>query len=149
MEGMSEEVMHNVNGLTKIAEELRNSTSGFKTKGSELMILDLAKTDHRVFVGKINSHLKGDVKLDPAQMPDHHTCRFGKWYDGEGKQMCGTMSSYKAVDVPHERIHTMAKEAVAAFNAGDKEKAQRLYKEMEDVSDQIVSLLDGIKRECK
>ncbi len=34
MEGMSGEVMHEVNGLIKIAEELRNSTAIFKIKGS-------------------------------------------------------------------------------------------------------------------
>jgi len=33
METMSDEVMHEVNGLIKIAEELRNTTSGFRTKG--------------------------------------------------------------------------------------------------------------------
>ncbi|HAK89748.1 MAG TPA: chemotaxis protein [Nitrospiraceae bacterium] len=149
MEKMSEDVMHQVNGLTKIAEELRNSTAGFKTKGSELMILDLAKTDHRVFVGKVGACLKGDAVLDPSQLPDHHNCRFGKWYFGEGIQMCGSLSSFKAVDEPHAKVHALAKEAVSACNSGDKSKAERIYKEMEDISDQIGSLLDGIKRECK
>ena len=35
MEKMAEDVMHQVNALTKISEELRNSTAGFKTKGSD------------------------------------------------------------------------------------------------------------------
>jgi methyl-accepting chemotaxis protein len=149
MEKMAEDVMHQVNALTKISEELRNSTAGFKTKGSELMILDVAKTDHRVFVGKIGACLKGDTTLDPSQLPDHHNCRFGKWYFGEGMQMCGNLSSFKAVDEPHAKIHALAKEAVSACNSGDRLKAERIYKEMENLSDQIGSLLDGIKRECK
>ena len=149
MERMSDDVMHQVNALTKISEELRNSTAGFKTKGSELMILDVAKSDHRVFVGKIASCLKGDTSLDPSQLPDHHNCRFGKWYFGEGMQMCGNLSSFKAVDEPHAKIHALAKEAVSACNAGDKLKAERIYKELENISDQIGSFLDGIKRECK
>ncbi len=148
MERMSDDVMHQVNALTKISEELRNSTAGLKTKGSELMILDVAKTDHRVFVGKIASCLKGDLTLDPSQLPDHHNCRFGKWYFGEGIQMCGNLSSFKAIDEPHAKIHALAKEAVSACNSGDKSKAERIYKEIEDLSDQIGSLLDGIKREC-
>jgi methyl-accepting chemotaxis protein len=149
MEKTSADVMHEVNDLVRITEELRNSTSGFKTAGSELMILDLAKTDHRVFVGKIGSCLSGDSVLDPSKLPDHHSCRFGKWYDTEGVRRCGSLPSYKSIDGPHEKIHVMAKEAVAACNAGDKEKARRLYHEMENISDQIVSLLDGIKRECR
>ncbi|WP_333656178.1 CZB domain-containing protein, partial [Dissulfurispira sp.] len=123
--------------------------SRIQDKGNELMILDLAKTDHRVFVGKIASCLKGDLALDPSQLPDHHNCRFGKWYFGEGMQMCGNLPSFKAVNDPHVRIHALAKEAVSAHNSGDKLKAERLYKEMENISDQIGSLLDGIKRECK
>jgi len=149
MENMSDDVMHEVNGLVKISEELRNTTAGFKTKGSELMILDIAKTDHRVFIGKVGACLKGDQKLDPSQMPDHRTCRFGKWYLGDGQQLCGRLQSFKEVDVPHAKIHTLAKEAVAACNAGDKAKAERIYREMEDVSDQIVSLLDAVKHECR
>ena len=149
MEKISEDVMHEVNGLTKIAEDLRNSTAGFKTKGSELMILDLARTDHRVFVNKVGACLKGDATLDPSQMPDHRTCRFGKWYLGEGQQMCGSLQSFKEVDGPHERIHALAKEVVAACNSGDTSKAERIYKEMEDISERIGSLLDGIKRECR
>ena len=149
MEKISEDVMHEVNGLTKIAEDLRNSTAGFKTKGSELMILDLARTDHRVFVNKVGACLKGDATLDPSQMPDHRTCRFGKWYLGEGKQMCGSLQSFREVDAPHERIHALAKEVVSACNSGDTSKAERIYKEMEDLSEKIGSLLDGIKRECR
>ncbi|BCB96902.1 hypothetical protein JZK55_18240 [Dissulfurispira thermophila] len=149
MERMAEDVMHQVNALTKISEELRNSSAGFKTKGSELMILDLAKTDHRIFIGKIGACLKGDTTLDPSQLSDHHNCRFGKWYFGEGKEICGNLPSFRAIDEPHARIHALAKEAVAAYNSGDKLKAERIYKEMEDISDQIASLLDGIKRECR
>ncbi|MEW5743897.1 MAG: methyl-accepting chemotaxis protein [Nitrospirota bacterium] len=147
MERMSGEVTHEVNTLTGIAEELRNSTAGFRTKGNELMIIDLAKTDHRVFVGKIAACLKGDVSLDPATLADHCSCRFGKWYDGDGKQLCGNLTSYRTVAGPHERIHRLAREAITAHNAGDAKKAEQIYKEMDTLSEQIGRLLDDIKRE--
>ncbi len=148
-EKMSEDVMHEVNSLTRIVEDLRNSTSGFSTKGSELMILDIAKTDHRVFIGKIASCLKGDLVLSASDITDHFSCRFGKWYFGIGKDICGQLHSYKAIDTPHKKIHELAKEAVAAVNSRDMGKAQMAYNQMEEVSDQIGSLLDGIRRECK
>ena len=148
METMSDDVLREVSGLVKTAEALRNSSAGFKTRGGELMILDMAKTDHRVFVGKVGACLKGDSSLDPSKLPDHHNCRFGKWYDTEGRERCGTLQSYRALNAPHERIHSIARDAVAACNSGNKEKATKIYREMEDLSEQIVSLLDGIKREC-
>ncbi len=149
VEKMSSDVMHEVTTLVKVAEELRTSTLGFKSKGSEFMILDVAKTDHRVFVNKIGACLKGEMQLDPSQLPDHHGCRFGKWYDSEGRESCGTLPSYKRIDEPHAKIHELGKEALRAYYSGDKAKAEKIYKEIEDLSDQIVSLLDGIKRECK
>ncbi len=149
MENASHDVMHEVSSLTKIAEELRNSTSGFKTKGSELLILDVAKSDHRVFVGKVGACLQGDVSIDPNSLPDHHTCRFGKWYDTEGMRTCGHLQSFKQLEAPHARIHQLGKEALMACRNGDTARANAIYKEMEDISDQICSLLDGIKRECR
>jgi methyl-accepting chemotaxis protein len=149
MEKASDDVLHEVSGLTKTAEELRNSTAGFKTKGNELMILDIAKSDHRVFVGKIGSCLHGDTTIDPSSLPDHHTCRFGKWYDTEGISKCGSLQSFKALEAPHAKIHQLGKEALKACSSGDNARAESIYKEMEDLSDQIVSLLDGIKRECR
>ncbi len=146
---MSDDVMHEVNSLTKVVEELRNSTAAFRTRGSELMILDTAKTDHRVFTGKIAACLKGDISMDPSQLPDHHNCRFGQWYFGEGMRMCGQMRNFREMDGPHSKIHSLAKEAVRACNAGEKAKAQQAYLEMESVSEQIGGLLDGIKRECE
>ncbi|MDA8085025.1 MAG: methyl-accepting chemotaxis protein [Nitrospiraceae bacterium] len=148
METMSTDVMHQVNDLIGVAQELRTSTSGFRTKGAELMILDVAKADHRIFVGNIASCLSGDKTIDPSTLPNHQSCRFGKWYFGEGMTKCSHSQSFQSVNDPHEKIHRFAKDAVVAYNAGDKSTAERLYSEMEDLSNSISSILDGIKREC-
>ena len=148
MERMSEEVTQAVYKLSHIDEEIRNSTSGFKTVVSGLQMLDMAKTDHRIFVNKLGACMSGGKKMDVAQMPDHHTCRFGKWYDTEGKHTCANSKSYKTIAVPHEKIHTLAKEAAVACNTGDKAKSKRLYTEIEGLSNEISRLLDDIKSEC-
>lgn len=145
----TEDVMHQISSLTKIAEELRNSVAGFKTKGTELMILDLAKGDHRTWVNKISAHLRGDERLDPDKLADHTKCRFGRWYYGEGMQRCGGMKPFKEIEAYHDRVHSLGKEAVLSYNSGDKAKAERLFKEMEDTSHHIIRLLDEIKMECK
>ena len=94
--------MLEVNNLTKISDELRSATAGFKIRGNELMILDLAKTDHRIFIGKISSCLKGGEKIDTSKLPDHHTCRFGKWYDSDGQRMCGASRALRPL-----KTHTL------------------------------------------
>ncbi len=148
MEEMSGGVIKEVNMLVGITDEVRSTASLFKTRNGKLSILDTARTDHRIFCGKIASCLKGDLALSASDITDHHSCRFGKWYFGEGRQVCGGLPSYKAIDDPHKKIHDLAREAVAALNSGDKEKAERAYRQMEEVSGQIGTLLEGIRKEC-
>jgi methyl-accepting chemotaxis protein len=149
MEKISLEVMMSVNELTKIVEDLRNATAGFKTEASKFMIIDLAKTDHRVFIGKIGACLTGSLSMSTEQIPDHRNCRFGKWYQEEGQKLCGHLNSFKLIDEPHAKIHALAKEAVSACNRGDKAKAEDLYRQMETLSHTLVNLLDNLKRDCQ
>lgn len=149
MENMSAEVMHEINGLVKISEELRNSTSGFKTKGNELMILDLAKSGHKIFMTKLSGLIKGTSTLDLSDMKDHYSCSFGKWYYGEGKGLCGSLPSFKSIEAPHEKIHSLAKDVVKACNSGNRERAETIYREMNQLLDSMGTLLDGIRVECR
>ena len=149
MEKMADDVQTEVVKLTAVADELRGITAGVKTKGSAIVMLELAKSDHRGFVGKIASCLRGGISLSAPQLPDHHSCRFGKWYDNEGKKICGSMPSYARIVPPHEKIHALAKEAVEAHNTGNDEKAKRVYHEMETISKEIVGILDEIRKECE
>lgn len=148
IEHYSEDVTREVSELVRAVEELRNASGGFKTRGGEALILDLAKTDHRIFIGKVASHLSGDLRLDAAQLPDHHTCRFGKWYDADGREKCGGFPSYGKIVTPHEQIHRIAKESVTAFTMGDKAKASQLYQQAEQLSNEIGNLLEALKQEC-
>ena len=134
--------------LSLLAQKLQDEVRNFRINGSELAIIDLARNDHVMFVRRIWSILNGQEKLRAEELADHHGCRFGKWYDTDGKRLCGNMESFRAVDAPHQKIHAVAKEAVAAFNNGDREKAERLYHELEEISNVVVSRLGEIKSEC-
>ncbi|MGD0280839.1 MAG: methyl-accepting chemotaxis protein [Dissulfurispiraceae bacterium] len=149
IEKMAHNILSEISRMVRTAESLRNETSRFTTTSDarDLSILDVAKTDHRVFVGKVGACLHGDCSVDAEKMPDHRNCRLGKWYYNGGRAICGTSKNFRDIEAPHEEIHLIAKKVVEAVKSGDKEKAARLYKEMEGVSHQIVSLLDGLKKE--
>ena len=142
-------VMKGIGGLIESTEELRATTVGFQTKGSDLLILELAKADHQLFLGKLGAALRGYVTVDFDKLNDHHSCRFGKWYDVKGKEMCGHLSSYGSIDSPHQKFHQIAKEVGIAFKSGNKIKVDALYSEMEKISGNVVGLLDEIKKEYK
>lgn len=146
---MSDDVLHEVLGIIMISEELRNATIGYRTAGKELMAFDLAKTEHKVIMGKVSTCIKGDIKMEPSQIPDHHTCRFGNWYKAEGEQRYGHLPSLKAIKMPHERFHSLAKEAVSVHQTSSNGKSERIYTEMEVLSKQLDDLFDGVKREVQ
>ncbi|MBA4372983.1 MAG: chemotaxis protein [Thermodesulfovibrio sp.] len=148
IESLSSTVQGEVAKLATFADEMRTTTAGIKTKGGAIVMLELAKNDHHGFVSKIEACLKGEISLDPAQLPDHHGCRFGKWYYKEGIDICGSAAGFRQVEPPHEKIHQLAKEAVAAYNAGRKDKAAELLAQMHPISRQIVNLLDETKKDC-
>ena len=149
IEVKAEAVIQEIARLTTLEGELRNSIAQFKTTGNQLLILDMARSDHRIFVGKIRSHLRGDIRLDLSQVADHTICRFGTWYYGDGKGLCGGTSSYQAIELPHQRIHALAKKAVELHGLGKRQEAWQLYQEMEVISGQIIGLLESMKTECQ
>lgn len=145
---MSQDSLKGVSSLIAIAEDLRKVTTEFKTDGGHLQMLKLARGDHRIFMGRIASCLLGNIKIDPATLPDHHNCRFGKWYDTTGQSVCGSSSRFRQITPPHEKIHAMAKEAVSLYNGGNRERAMQVFEEMEKVSGEIAHLLEGVAHDC-
>ena len=63
--------------------------------------------------------------------------------------MCGSLPAYRAIAGPHERIHSLARDAVAAFNNGNPQQAQSILREMQGISQQIIGLLDQMEQEAK
>ncbi len=149
LDGLSRDLMGAVFNLTNFGEQIRNNTSVFKTSFNTLTFLDLAKADHQIFVNTLAARISGGEKIPVESLPDHHECRFGKWYDSEGKIACGSMAGFRKVDAPHQKIHALGKQAANASNAGDKDTAKGIHKEMEKISEQIVALMDEIGSDCK
>lgn len=135
--------------LSQLAEHLQADVRRFKTAESELFILELAKGDHRRFVDMVEDVVKGYKTMESSALSTHTTCRFGKWYSAEGRQMCGSLPAFRAIDPPHEKIHAIARDAVEAANRGDKDRAETIVREMKQISGQIVNMLDQIGREAR
>ncbi len=147
-EKIAADVMGEVRKLADVAEELRDVTRGVRTKGSAVIMLELAKTDHRNFVAKVDSYLDGAISMDADKLPDHRNCRFGKWYYKEGQEVCGSIESFRAMEQVHERFHVIAKEAVMAKRGGDDKRARQLHDEMDSLSHRIVEALVKTGEEC-
>jgi len=131
------------------AEELMSILGRFKISEDTSLVLNKAKSAHMIFIGKIKSHLDGSARIDPNALPTHLTCAFGKWYQGKGHESCGQLSMFREIDAPHAKVHDLGKQAINAYNAGDKNKASQLCAEMISSSKVLIGILDKLAISCK
>jgi methyl-accepting chemotaxis protein len=132
------------NEMNAVAEELMAEIGKFRIREDATLSINKAKSAHMIFIGRIRAHLDGTLKLDPDALATHLTCAFGKWYQSNGQQSCGQFSEFREIDAPHAQVHDLGKQAVKAFNAGDKAQAAELCEKMEANSMQLVGMLDKL-----
>lgn len=108
----------------------------------------LAKIDHILYKARAyNSVMLCDQQL---QAVDSHQCRMGKWYDGEGKARFGRTNSYSLMKDPHAVVHTNANKNLTFIEGGQERMLTHSseiitnFKEMENASDRLFSLLDNM-----
>ena len=124
-----------------------SSTSASVLRSSKEMgnrnFVVLAKMDHILY--KMDA-LNSIEKNTPNTFKDHTECRLGKWYKGAGAEEFGTLNSFKALDKPHELMHTKVIESAKFVEEGtlkthyDDIKAN--FVQIEEASDLIVECLD-------
>ncbi|MDR3580109.1 MAG: methyl-accepting chemotaxis protein [Oryzomonas sp.] len=144
----SREITNEANQLTTLSASLMDAIGAFNIEESNTLIINKAKSAHMIFVGKIQAHLDGSSKVDPATLPDHHGCNFGKWYDGMGTEHCGHLQLFKDIVQPHAKVHELGKAAVLAFNSGDRIKAAALRDDMVDSSATLLGILEELEKKC-
>jgi methyl-accepting chemotaxis protein len=147
IERMSWDVLNEVNDVGTVVEELRKAEMEFTIERGELILLDLARNDHKSWVRRVGAHLAGRTKLDPANISSHRDCRLGKWYYGEGAERYGALESFKLLEDPHRRLHGLGKDAVLAYDSGETEDSAKIFVKIEAVSQEILDLLDRVSEE--
>ncbi|MDR3563710.1 MAG: methyl-accepting chemotaxis protein [Negativicutes bacterium] len=127
------------------ANKVRTEISGMKLRFSSVQILDLAKTDHLVWKARIQYMLRGLLKLDAANVENHHACRLGKWYDTVGRELFGREQVFKQMDEVHALFHRRCAEAIRKYQSNDLAGAKSLLPEIAAASASVITGLDKLK----
>jgi len=136
------------NKLNMLADSLTSVLAGLTIDESLSLCLRKAKSAHMIFTGKIMSHLDGSQRLDPNNLPTHLTCAFGKWYQNKGQEKCGNVAIFREISEPHSKVHELGKQAISAYNAGDKSAAAKHCQEMVSHSQNLMAMLDQLEKQC-
>lgn len=130
-----------------MANELKASVDKFivaaTTALTTVEMLERAKSDHLLWKMRIANMLKGFEKLSVEEVTSHTQCRFGKWYHDPANQFKND-PAFLELDQPHQKVHEFAYKAVAAFEAGNRQEAEKMLKEIEINSGKVLQLLDRL-----
>ncbi|MFA6761229.1 MAG: nitrate- and nitrite sensing domain-containing protein [Sulfuricurvum sp.] len=114
------------------------------------MFITLAKLDHLIF--KQNGYdavFKNDGGFVFA---DHLSCRLGKWYAGEAKELFGTLNSYYEIDSYHRGVHDRVRQIPEFVKDGSAKNAKGIleaFREVESISKMLFATLTKMMAEAK
>jgi len=142
---------HTQSYSTEVGNAMNTSKEAFNGLGyvTDRVFMALAKLDHVIW--KVNTYLSVAHKEPAFEFVNHKNCRLGKWYnEGLGKRYFSNTGSYSKLDLPHSKVHDGTHHVFDEIKKGDNmdfDKIAASFKEMEDASDEVFSLLDAILHE--
>lgn len=108
----------------------------------------VAQSDHNRWVQTIERLAEGATsKLDPAELNDHHRCRFGCWYYSQGRTRYGNLPQFTNIEPIHIRVHQIGLEITELMDKGEVEPAKALLPELRHLRGQIMELLAILQTE--
>ena len=113
-----------------------------KTTMDDRTLVQLARSDHASFKKRVIDTLLGLGKTQASELPDHHACRFGKWYDSVTNPALKSSAAYRRINDPHQRVHAHGKDAVALHQAGDFAAAVEAAGKMDAASLEVYAALN-------
>jgi len=106
----------------------------------------LAKADHVIWKKRLADMAVGRVALRADELADHHSCRLGKWYYGDGSRDRRAHPAFAALEKPHAEVHEHGKRAARLFEKGDLAGALQEISQVETASTEVLRLLDDLGR---
>ncbi len=134
----------------KIVKEQSNSIKTLSEWKFDCMLLNIVKADHLLWVTRVlDAFADKKASLNSAELTDHHQCRLGKWYYGEGQAKYGDYQEFIELGQIHPKVHETGKALIDALNAKDLDKANILADRLIDYKRQVIKTLDGLNNKVK
>jgi len=140
-------------------EVAQDSQNTYQMVSNVQIICDttLIKVDHLIYMQRAYyavEHNEPNGEEAGLATATHHSCRFGKWYEGgEGVDAYGHLPSYKSIAEPHASVHNHVHEAMAIIQ-GDWTRSLDLQADLftifgkaETASRDLVVLIDNLAEE--
>ncbi|CAK0774112.1 methyl-accepting chemotaxis protein [uncultured Gammaproteobacteria bacterium] len=146
--GMSEHALSTIEGLATAVDQVGKAVQpqllALGKDPDNHRLVQLARSDHASFKKRVIDTLVGRGNARDNELPDHHACRFGKWYDSLTDVTVKNSAAYSLINEPHLKVHAYGKEALSYFHQGHFNSAIAAAGKMEEASHEVFSALDDI-----
>ncbi len=146
IERTSDAAGREVQVVESVTASLRRQMRGMQATTARLL-LEGAQEDHRAFVAQVlTDAARDDGAVDVDALPDHHGCRFGKWYDSEGRAGYGGLGAFRAVDPAHEAVHRIARAVLQASRNRNEDQVHKLGAELLAAQNDVLQAIKELAR---
>ncbi len=130
--------------MTSTNDMLTDNVQQLYDAKSDRSLCEIAKVDHILFKKKVTDAVMGRIEMVSSDIPDHHNCRLGKWYDTLSLPHITSAPAFKEIAIPHETVHSAAKRALDAANAGQIQDSYAAVEEMNQAGTKVLGVLDRL-----
>jgi len=145
----ADEVAANSSDVRELATEMLQNASAlndlvahFTIRNEQFQIGDV-KAAHFNWKMKLSSVMAGYQHMDEEEVPNHHQCDFGKWYDNAPVELRNA-KVFSKLGAHHEAVHRKVREAVAMQNQNNTSGAKQKLNEFEEERKQLFANLDEL-----
>ncbi len=132
---LAEEMLANASALDDLV-------SRFTIRNEQFQIGDV-KAAHFDWKIKLSSVMAGYQHINENEVPDHHQCSFGQWYDNAPPELKDA-PIFNKIGIHHKAVHEIVREAVALQNQNNTSEAQQKFNEFENERKQLFTDLDEL-----
>lgn len=106
----------------------------------------VAQSEHYRWIRQITRFVEGESpRIEMQGAEDHHQCRFGRWYYGEGRQRYGQLPEFAEIEDIHHQVHLIGLEILDLMAAGQNQVARARLPQLMEQRDRILMRLCALQ----
>jgi methyl-accepting chemotaxis protein len=110
-----------------------------------LMNIDSARNEAKIFARNMLSEIADHTTAaSPEEIPDHHQCRFAKWFEGIGRDAWGQLPAFQEIEAPLASLYQTARNLRGALKSGDRDGALHHGGEISRIEQELVGKLSAL-----
>lgn len=133
--------------LSKQMDQYRQSFIDAQLIYNSEDIIKVAITDHLLWKWRIYNMMLGLEDISIQEVTSHRDCNLGRWYYGDLPREITNLSTFRALEEPHKKVHDCARRAVEQYQLGNTDHVKEILEQLEDASETVVQLLEKLQGE--